>query len=90
MGDIHELAERHWQGELDLADLAHHPVRRPGQGVLSGEVAPEPFVLKSVATVNAIDPGDGLVMLHTGGHFDVDDVYTGVRRTGPGPRATPR
>ena len=33
----------------------------------------------SVASVNAIDTGDGLVMLDTGGQFDSDHVYDQVR-----------
>lgn len=35
--------------------------------------------LKSLASVTAVDTGDGLVMLDTGGMFDRDVVYDGVR-----------
>lgn len=79
MGDIRELAERHWQGDIDLAELAHHPVRRPNGRVASEEVSDGVLILKSIATVNALDTDDGLVMLDTGGHFDVDVVYDTVR-----------
>lgn len=86
MGPIRELAERHWQGDLNLADLAHHPVRRPSGSVVWEEVAEGALVLKSIATVNALDTGDGLVMLDTGGHFDVDVVYDTVRSWRPDDR----
>jgi glyoxylase-like metal-dependent hydrolase (beta-lactamase superfamily II) len=83
VGDITDLAERFWEGELDLADLAHHPVRRPATGPVHEEVRDGVLVLKSVATVNAVDTGDGLVMLDTGGFFDTDLVYDTVRSWRP-------
>ncbi|MFM7534519.1 MAG: alkyl sulfatase dimerization domain-containing protein [Acidimicrobiales bacterium] len=79
---IRDLAERHWHGECDLADLVHHPVR-PALNRASEEVLDGVLVLKSVASVNALDTGDGLVMLDTGGHFDVDHVYDTVRAWRP-------
>lgn len=79
MGAIRDLAEQHWQGRLDLAELAHHPVRRPAGALVWEEVDDGVMILKSIATVNAVDTGDGLVMLDTGGHFDVNVVYDTVR-----------
>ena len=37
----------------------------------------------SIASVNAIDTGDGLAMLDTGGQFDSDHVFEQVRRWRP-------
>ena len=39
----------------------------------------------SVASVNAIDTGDGLAMLDTGGQFDIDHVFDQVRGWRPAP-----
>ena len=55
------------------------------------EIAPGVLTMISVASVNTIDTGDGLVMLDTGGQFDTDHVYDQVRalaagRAGPGGR----
>ncbi len=74
---IRDLAERHWNGEGDLVHQ-HHPVR-PVLGRASEEIAPRVLTMISVASVNAIDTGDGLVMLDTGGSFDSDHVYEQVR-----------
>ena len=74
---IRSLAERHWQGDGDLVH-EHHPVR-PVLGRASEEIAPGLLTLISVASVNAVDTGDGLVMLDTGGAFDTDHVYEHVR-----------
>jgi alkyl sulfatase BDS1-like metallo-beta-lactamase superfamily hydrolase len=78
---IRSIAERHWQGEGDLVH-EHHPVR-PILGRQSEEIAPGVLTLISVASVNAIDTGDGLVMLDTGGLFDADHVYDQVRAWRP-------
>jgi len=78
MGDIRSLAERHWNGEVDLAELEHHPVR-PAFGRAAEEIDDGVLVLKSVASVNALDTGAGLVMLDTGGYFDADHVFESVR-----------
>jgi len=85
MGDIRDLAERHWNGQEDLASAEHHPVR-PALGRVAEEVSDGVLVLKSVASVNALDTGDGLVMLDTGGFFDVDHVYDTTRRWRPADR----
>ena len=79
---IRELAERHWNGDVDLADLAHHPVR-PALNRAAEEIADGVLTLKSVASVSALDSGDGLVMLDTGGTFDADHVFETVRAWRP-------
>ena len=77
MTTIEEMAERHWQGEGDLVH-AEHPVRGVA-GRVGEEIADGVFCLKSIASVNALDTGDGLVMLDTGGRYDADHVYDSVR-----------
>ncbi len=77
MSTIRELAERHWQGEGDLVH-AEHPVS-PAAGMVGEELLDGVFSLKSLASVNAVDTGDGLVLLDTGGPFDSDHVFTSVR-----------
>jgi glyoxylase-like metal-dependent hydrolase (beta-lactamase superfamily II) len=78
---IRDLAERHWNGEGDLVH-EHHPVR-PMLGRAAEEIAPGVLTMISVASINAVDTGDGLVMLDTGGAFDSDHVYDEVRRWRP-------
>ena len=51
----------------------------PALGRAAEEIAPGILTMISVASVNAIDTGDGLVMLDTGGQFDSDHVYDQVR-----------
>ena len=72
-----QLAEQHWNGEGDLVH-AHHPVT-PAFGRAAEEIAPGILTMISVAPVNAIDTGDGLAMLDTGGQFDIDHVFDQVR-----------
>jgi alkyl sulfatase BDS1-like metallo-beta-lactamase superfamily hydrolase len=82
MGDtIRDLAERHWNGEGDLVH-AHHPVQ-PALQRAAEEIAPGVLTFKSIASVNTVDCGDGLVMLDTGGLFDVDHVHEVVRHWRP-------
>ena len=71
---IRELAEQHWNGEGDLVH-AHHPVQ-PVLGRAAEEIAPGILTMISIASVNAIDTGDGLAMLDTGGQFDADTSTT--------------
>lgn len=84
MASIRELAERHWNGEGDL-EHGEHPVA-PAANAIGEELADGIFYLKSVASVTALDTGDGLVMLDTGSFVDQDNVYGQVRRWRP---ATP-
>ncbi len=78
---IRELAERHWQGEGDLVH-GEHPVR-PIAGRQSEEIAEGLLYVKSVASANTLDTGEGLVMLDTGGAFDTEHLHTQVRRWRP-------
>ena len=81
MTSIRELAESYWQGEVDLVyDV--HPVQ-PALQRRAEELLDGVLYLKSVAAVTSIDTGDGLVMLDTGGYFDVDVVYDAVRAWRP-------
>ena len=77
MTSIRDLAERHWNGEGDLVH-EHHPVQAV-HGRAAEELDDGLLYVKSVASVSALDTGDGLVMLDTGGFFDVDHVHEAVR-----------
>ena len=78
---IRSLAERHWNGEGDLVH-EHHPVV-PVLGRAAEEIAPGVLTMISIASINAVDTGDGLVMLDTGSALDSDHVYDEVRRWRP-------
>ncbi|HZU71323.1 MAG TPA: MBL fold metallo-hydrolase, partial [Acidimicrobiales bacterium] len=82
-GTIRQLAERHWNGDGDLV-FEHHPVA-PVEGRRAEEIADGVLYLKSIASVTALDTGDGLVMLDTGAQFDADTVYDQIRRWRPEP-----
>lgn len=89
MTSIRELAEEHWQGRGELVHT-HHPVQpvfdEHADGTrttASEEIADGLLTLKSIASVNALDSGDGLVMLDTGGAFDRQSVFDAVRRWRP-------
>ena len=82
MSRIRELAERHWNGEGDLVH-AHHPVM-PVEGRVAEEILDGVLYVKSVASISAIDTGDGLVLLDTGGPFDAQHVFDVVRAWRPG------
>ena len=80
MGTIKEDSERLWQGQGDLV-FADHPVsatHRTGEEIADGVLC-----LKSIASVNAVDTGDGLVMLDTGGEFDINLVHREIRAWRP-------
>ena len=77
MTSIRELADRHWEGEGDLVH-EHHPVQ-PVNHRGAEELDDGVLYVKSIASVSALDTGDGLVMLDTGGWFDIDHVYDSVR-----------
>jgi alkyl sulfatase BDS1-like metallo-beta-lactamase superfamily hydrolase len=86
MPTIRDLAEEHWQGRADLVHQ-HHPVAAV-EGRRAEEIGDGVLYLKSVASVTALDTGDGLVMLDTGGVFDRDAVYESVRAWRPSVRLT--
>jgi alkyl sulfatase BDS1-like metallo-beta-lactamase superfamily hydrolase len=78
---IREMAERHWNGEGDLVHEEH-----PVTAVLNRaaeEIEPGLLTFISIASVNAIDTGDGLVLLDTGGVFDSDHLFEVVRQWRP-------
>ncbi len=81
MATIRELADRHWEGEGDLVH-EHHPVQ-PVNRRDAEELGDGILYVKSVASVSALDTGDGIVMLDTGGYFDIDHVHQSVRRWRP-------
>lgn len=74
---IMDLAEKLWNGEGDLAK-EHHPVH--SRFPWGEEVSKNVLVYKSTGSANVLDTGDGLVMLDTGGQFDVDSLYDEVRK----------
>ena len=74
---IRELAERGWNGDLDLV-FEHHPVV-PAAGRRAEELADGLLYLKSIGSVCTLDGGDGMVMLDTGGELDSAVVYEQVR-----------
>jgi alkyl sulfatase BDS1-like metallo-beta-lactamase superfamily hydrolase len=84
MATILELADRMWAGEADLVH-EHHPVsyRHPQ----AEEIAEGLLVYVGIASANALDTGDGLVLLDTGHQLDVDALYDGVRAWRPSPLA---
>ena len=75
------LAERYWNGEVDLVH-EHHPVQ-PALGRAAEEIAPGILTFISIASVNALDTGDGLVLLDTGGKFDSTHLFEQVRAWRP-------
>jgi hypothetical protein len=81
---IRELAEQHWNGQGDLVH-AHHPVM-PVEARVAEELLDGVLYVKSIASITAVDTGDGLVMLDTGGPFDAQHVFDVVRawRAGAG------
>ncbi len=80
MGQITELAERMWAGELDVVH-EHHPVaaRYPD----ADEIADGVLVYISTASANTVDTGDGLVMLDTGAPYDTLALHERVRAWRP-------
>ena len=80
-GTVRELAEAYWDGTADLT-YAQHPVL-PAGGRLAEELQPGVLYLESMASVTAVDTGDGLVLLDTGAFFDRGAVFGGVRQWRP-------
>ena len=80
MADLLELAEKAWNGDLDMV-FEHHPVHRFYDGAC--ELAPDLLGMKGLAGMFVIDSGDGLVMLDAGSWFDVERPYEEIRRWRP-------
>ena len=55
-------------------------------GRAAEEILDGVLYLKSIASVTAVDTGDGLLMLDTGGPFDADIVFDAVRAWRPDTR----
>ncbi len=83
MGTVRELAEQMWHGELDIVH-EHHPVR--GLNMDAEEIDDGLLYLKSIASLNTLDTGDGLVMLDAGHLLDAVKIHTAVRKWRPNAR----
>jgi alkyl sulfatase BDS1-like metallo-beta-lactamase superfamily hydrolase len=79
MGQILEMAAKMWQGEFDSVE--HHPV---GYRIPEGEeIAAGVFSYKGVASANAVDAGDQLIMLDTGAANDASRLHAQIRAWRP-------
>jgi len=78
--ELMELAERAWQGQLDLM-FEHHPVNSPVSGGF--EIAEGVLAHKGIAYAYAIDTGDGIVLLDAGLQTEVERIYDAVRAWRP-------
>lgn len=78
--ELMELAERAWQGQLDLM-FEHHPVNSPYDGGF--EIADNLLAIKGIAYVYVIDTGDALVMLDAGLRQESERIYQAVRSWRP-------
>lgn len=74
--NIHDMADRCWNGEADLVH-EHHPVHSRHDG--AEEIADGLLFYKGIASASTVDTGDGLVMLDTGGQLDTDLLHGHVR-----------
>ncbi|MBC3191102.1 MBL fold metallo-hydrolase [Pseudonocardia sp. C8] len=81
---VRELAEQCWQGTADLErDL--HPVHT--RFADAEEIDDGLLLFTGTASANALDTGDGLVLLDTGGAPEADDLFAQVRRWRSAPLA---
>ena len=78
MPDLRDFCDRLWQGEIDTIHEAH-PVTSTWNNREPEEVADGFLYIKSAASMNTIDTGDGLVMLDTGTARDAEGLYSAVR-----------
>ena len=80
MPGVRELSEQLWLGEVSTTEI--HPVHTR---VSTGEEIDDGlFYYKGIASVNAIDTGDGLAMLDTGASTTRPRLLRGVRGWRPG------
>ncbi|HEX4217422.1 MAG TPA: hypothetical protein VHZ02_03580, partial [Acidimicrobiales bacterium] len=75
-GPVSKLSERLWSGSIDISG-PDHPVQ--ATGFISEEISPGVLVYLSLASATAIETGEGLVLLDSGGPFDVAPLYDHVR-----------
>ena len=80
MNNLKELSELAWQGELDTK-FEHHPVHTFYEG--STELAENLLGLKGIAGFYIIDTKDGLVMIDSGSHLDIDSAYNEIKKWRP-------
>ena len=80
MNNLKELSELAWQGELDTK-FEHHPVHTFYEG--STELADNLLGLKGIAGFYIIDTKDGLVMIDSGSHLDIDSAYNEIKKWRP-------
>ena len=82
MPDIRDFCDRLWSGEIDTIRDAH-PVGSPRNNREAEEIAEGLLYIKSAASINTLDTGDGLVMLDTGTQQDAENVFQSVRNWRP-------
>ena len=78
MPDIRDFCDRLWRGEIDTIHDAH-PVTSTWNNREPEEIDDGFLYIKSAASMNTIDTGDGLVMLDTGTARDAEGLYSAVR-----------
>ncbi|MCY3921271.1 MAG: MBL fold metallo-hydrolase, partial [Chloroflexi bacterium] len=82
MPDLREFCDRLWRGEIDVIHEAH-PVTSTWNNREPEELDDGFLYIKSAASMNTLDTGDGLVMLDTGTARDAEGLYNGVRAWRP-------
>ncbi len=82
MPDLRDYCERLWRGEIDVVREAH-PVTSTWNNREAEEIEDGFLYIKSAASMNTIDTGDGLVMLDTGTARDAEGLYHSVRAWRP-------
>ena len=82
MPDIRDFCDRLWRGEIDTIHDAH-PVTSTWNNREPEEIDDSFLYIKSAASMNTLDTGDGLVMLDTGTARDAEGLYNGVRAWRP-------
>ena len=78
MPDLRDFCDRLWQGEIDTIHEAH-PVTSTWNNREPEEIDDGFLYIKSAASMNTIDTGDGLVMLDTGTARDAEGLFSAVR-----------
>ena len=78
MPDLRDFCDRLWRGEIDTIHEAH-PVTSTWNNREPEELDDGFLYIKSAASMNTIDTGDGLVMLDTGTARDAEGLYSAVR-----------
>ncbi len=82
MPDIRDFCDQLWRGEIDTIFDAH-PVSSPWNDREPEEIDDGLLYIKSAASMNTLDTGDGLVMIDTGTARDSEGLYQAVRAWRP-------